>query len=397
MRRSQWESTWLSNLATSLALQGLTVEEMICGSKRQGLLRWTSVSTVAILLMLFEMVHSSARRVALTTKSRAAKIITECCHYAVQYIAARPGLNVAVDFLMVVLRVGSNGVVYGWREVIEHMKLEREWDKRMAEPLLGATLASSFDAPQLRDVLLFGLMVHSGQAFRCDWAANRKRRDTIVEGSLKLLRYCLAPMLERNIIEIYPFFHRTNGPPPAMRFRRPGVKAKACQLDADTAWAILSRAKTQHIQNVRLLLECKNDEEAFDSLGPSNGYEWQKQEFLMYVEKQQDIFKGYKQICTVADPSCHAGDETLVGIVWSWEANHACLGPVKLLAPALEINPDEISCAPGVRMQNDAGTLTRKKAYRQMQGVFCLQNDVTGNTMDAYKVPEGNYLQSFSL
>jgi len=137
------------------------------------------------------------------------------------------------------------------------------------------------------------------------------------------------------------------------------------------------------------MLECKSDERAYDALCDSNAGDWQRQDLLMYFKLQKGLFKGCKQVCVMADPSTHSGDETLVGIVWSWVLARAAIGAIKLVPPTIFLDTDELHLAPQQRLLAQAGKLERKKAFRRLQAVISLQHDLTENTLEDYKVPEG--------
>ena len=109
----------------------------------------------------------------------------------------------------------------------------------------------------------------------------------------------------------------------------------------------------------------------------------------MYIDSQKKRFKNLKQISTMADPSMHASEETLLSVVYSWEIDAAAVAPVKILPPTPWVDPDEIEASDRIKTLGWANKLQRKKAYRQLQGVTAAQYDITGNRLDVYKVPEG--------
>ena len=109
----------------------------------------------------------------------------------------------------------------------------------------------------------------------------------------------------------------------------------------------------------------------------------------MYLDAQKAIFKGLKQISTMADPSMHASEDTLLSVVYSWELDAAAIAPVKVLPPTVWIDPDHLDASNMIKELGWANKLQRKKAYRQLQGVTAAQFDITGNRLDAYKAPEG--------
>ena len=115
-------------------------------------------------------------------------------------------------------------------------------------------------------------------------------------------------------------------------------------------------------------------------------------ELLGYWDLNKPVMLNKKQIFTMADPSSHCGDETLVAIIYNWEENHGVYGPVKLLPPTnVMINIEEIAYAPGTMQRWTERGQTRRKSFRQLQGVFGVQQDITGNDLKTYAVPEGKF------
>ena len=243
------------------------------------------------------------------------------------------------------------------------------------------TLKSDFNNAHVSDVVAFCMMTVAGQTFRCDFDANKRRRDVLLFGLKCLMRQILVPALDKYMVDVYPTIRDTSRPPMVLRFRRHGVQHRVCPLDADSAWAILDKSHNTHLKNVKVIIEAKSDEIEYEGVSPSNGTQWIKSETFMYYDKQLPIFKGLKQICTVADPSSHCGQESMVGLVYNWQLDQAAVGPVKIIPPATSINPEEMPIAPNVVMSLTEGSAERKKAYHQLQAVYALQGGITGNQL----------------
>ena len=152
-------------------------------------------------------------------------------------------------------------------------------------------------------------------------------------------------------------------------------------MDADSAWAILDKSHNAHLKNVKVIIEAQSDELEYDGISPANGTQWIKSETFMHYDKQVPLFKHRKQICTVADPSTHNGQESMVGLVYNWQIDQAAVGPVKIIPPATSCNAEEIPIAPEVALMLAAGNAERKKAYRQLQAMHALQEDITSNKL----------------
>jgi len=250
-------------------------------------------------------------------------------------------------------------------------------------------LSTSYAMPQLSDVITFAAMVSSGKVLRADWQASKARRDFIVEVGLAFLHSFVTPMFESYIKTVYPNLHDVSRPPPILRYRRNGIVERACRMDAATAWSLLEKSSRLHVHNLQIMLLVLNEEKEYDGLSHTRGFDWQKMELCMYYDLKMVNFKGHKQICTVADPSSHSGQDTMVGIVYCWSINQAAVGPVKILPPAVTVDPEEVPLGPTATRFEREGRLVRKKAYRQLQGLFSLQQDITDNKIEDYQVPEG--------
>ena len=60
--------------------------------------------------------------------------------------------------------------------------------------------------------------------------------------------------------------------------------------------------------------------------------------------------------------------ETMVGVGYSGQVDAAAVGPVKILAPTIGIDPDDFAVGPLVRMQGHDNKWTRKKGISAISG-----------------------------
>ena len=233
------------------------------------------------------------------------------------------------------LRLGPNSILHGWSNLLDRWGNPAKliWDKYMHTELFGIFLCSAYESPTLQDVVAFCLFVMSGQVLRADWPASRRRRDEIITVFIQMTRLLIVPLFNFYLHDVLPSVHDVSAPPYALRFGRVGARPRACKLDADQALAILQRAQTSHVSNVRTILECKRDEKEFDSINLSIAGSWQRQELNIYFDIHRADFRGRRQVCVMADPSSHGGEERMVSILWSWETGRAAIGAVKRLPP----------------------------------------------------------------
>ena len=159
-------------------------------------------------------------------------------------------------------------------------------------------------------------------------------------------------------------------------------------MDAETAWAILERVRNLHGVGVRNVLSCKNDERAYLGLASSNAVRWEKQETLMYIEEQLETHADSKQISLTADPSLHAGEDTMIGIVWNRRSKNASVG-ISVMPAGKFCNPDDVDMIDTVVALNDERKITRRAAYKEMQGMFHVAHLLTGRTPADFNTPVG--------
>ena len=242
-------------------------------------------------------------------------------------------------------------------------------------------------------MLAFGTLLSSGKAYRVDYPAALIRRDNILAVWSELVVRSLSILIDGYITTVYTLHNDISRPPPIIRYKREGVRPRASPLDLELAWQTLEQCKRSHVKNLRTIIACKNDEREYEGISESIGGEWNRVELLGYWDLNKPVMLNKKQIFTMADPSSHCGDETLVAIIYNWEENHGVYGPVKLLPPTnVMINTEEIAYAPGTMQRWTERGQTRRKSFRQLQGVFGVQRDITGNDLKTYAVPEGKVL-----
>ena len=81
-----------------------------------------------------------------------------------------------------------------------------------------------------------------------------------------------------------------------------------------------SRLTNQH---PTVVLLARSDMEELEGLAASNASVWAEKELEIYIEDQKEIFGPIKKIAMLCDPSTYQGEETLLGIMYSWERDKA--------------------------------------------------------------------------
>ena len=335
--RPQWLQNLMVNVRAELDRYGLAHEcHEIKGSRRPGRLRFSACSTTAFMLMIACMFASVARRTCVGVKEYALRVLRTLADNIIALVERRQNGIGAEAFPNLRLSVEVNGVLSGWDALMEACgnPAQNAWNNFMVNPMWGFALGTPWRSPQLKDVLTFGAFVMSGKAFRADYDSNLRRKLFLIQAWHRLMISIVGPGLGEYVRDVLAG-SLTERNPPLLRFEREGVRTRALPVDARTAWALLVRARDLHTQNANLILAAKNNEADYNGLSTSNSTVWRKMETLMYYKIQRELFTGQKQVCTVADPSTHGSEETMVGIVYAWSINFAAVG----LSPIICLRP----------------------------------------------------------
>ena len=278
--------------------------------------------------------------------------------------------------------------------------LEELWDHQKSESFLGMQLRGSLAEPALVDLVLFGASIYGGAGRVKD--RSRKKgcasgRDYMVRTTIAILR-CVAPLFENYIRHVHCSEHNALLPPPIIRYlsHDGSPSTKACKVDSQASWEILERARPGGLHawvKPGVVLMCRDDLPATNGLSPMNGSHWLSQENAMYTLKNNVLMQHIQQINATADPSCHAGEETMVAVIYSWELNQGCLSLLAMPC-SVHLSPEEVAMMPDIAFRAYARKLERKAAYRQLQCLLACACEYTGAQVSTFRVPEGVTLRA---
>ena len=193
----------------------------------------------------------------------------------------------------------------------------------------GHHISSSWQAPSLRDVVIFGSVVSAG-GLRTTGTVTRYAKGSIL-GLYNSILTALPQLLLRYITVLYAPNHRTDRPPPVVRYHNVATaRQRATVVDPVAAWHALVRSRELHGICVQHVLAVRSDEAAYLSLAQRHASDWEKKDVLLYGDMKLNEMRNLLQISIVADPSIHNGEDTMVdsinqaissishGIVFSW-------------------------------------------------------------------------------
>ena len=100
-----------------------------------------------------------------------------------------------------------------------------------------------------------------------------------------------------------------------------------------------------------------------------NGVAWQNKHQSMYHRQRSAQLEKVRHFNVVLDGAIHSKNDTLVSILWSWEANAACYGNVMMAVGGKYILPDELDMPDYIAELIATRKHERWAAFRQLQGL----------------------------
>ena len=124
--------------------------------------------------------------------------------------------------------------------------------------------------------------------------------------------------------------------------RNPNSKRQHGALDPHTAWEVLEEAKRCLRADERTIIDVNAKQPEFNALSCRNGLKWAALELALYIELNQDHFHNLCKFYVGADPSTYQGQDTMIGIIYSWQTRHATCSIPQLLPSTTFTQRDEI-------------------------------------------------------
>ena len=130
----------------------------------------------------------------------------------------------------------------------------------------------------------------------------------------------------------------------------------------------------------------------FPSIGasPKNGYSWEARELQMYMRLQQASFGQLCKYSFAGDPSVHGkGEETMAGLLYSWEIGQAANGLVQVMRPGRRVLPDEFLFEDVTEHFIFEQKVPRLKSLRELQASSSMISQYAGKSLDDFMIPDG--------
>ncbi len=107
----------------------------------------------------------------------------------------------------------------------------------------------------------------------------------------------------------------------------------------------------------------------------------------MYAQQTWADFSRVCKLNLVADPSTYQGQDTVVGLLYSWEINRGACGMIQVIRPGKQVMPDEFEMPGSLWARCKEGKAERVKALREMHAMSAMCKRATGRSFDEIDLP----------
>ena len=357
-----------------LGFHFLTADDVIFnGRRRNGDNEITShlFSTTAIMLLFAVMSsHNAVKpRVKVAVRYWFATMIRKVT-------LAHQRRSITVSIVVAGVRViisPMGGIISGWRELVSSLNLiAREvWRERVIA--LG-----SEDLVGLADILLFA-------AFLAKWPeACPTTRDVAKAILFNFATSYLAPGFEYYVLEVYGSMRNLAMLPRVLRGNGRSVGA----MDPAVAFSTLERSRLVARCSPATIVGAKCDEAHLQDLSIKNASRWATVELAIYEENNHERFSPCSKFMLAGDPSTYHGEETMIGVIWSWEVGAACVCLAQKISSTRVVLDGDWDMADSLMAEVRHQKAQRLSALKEWQAISAMLYNSTGKRLSDMIVPE---------
>ena len=271
------------------------------------------------------------------------------------------------------LTISSAGNVTGWDAIVARMNpvLQEKW--RLDR------VAAQFDSVTLQDVVLFIVVERTNRS------ANRASRNILSAALHTLLQVFLIPRFDSWVLNVYAQTHDMNARPRLLKTTT--TRRISGGMDPFVVWDVLEKTRLTSRASERTVLRILDNTAELDSVALSNASTWAAKEFSLYIHNQLHIFQPLNKLMLVADPSTHAGQETMFACIYSWELDHGAYGVPQIIPPGKHLGPGEFAMDDDLASKVAARKVERVHALREWQSISSLLHHATNKSVDDFDTP----------
>lgn len=250
-------------------------------------------------------------------------------------LLAEQNLTVTITTGDAEISVLPTGEVLGWARVVDSLNpgLKQQWRLDRVER-------------QAEGAVSFLEIVRFCVGFARAHAASMRSRQIIGDLLNASVALFIAPYFERYVLEVYWQTHDVDALP--MLIRSPQRRI-AGGIDPAVAWEALERSRRVARASVRTVVGVLGADTAMQGLALKNANSWGNKELDCYITKHSLSLSCIKKLCLGADASIFSGQDTLMGIIYSWELDAACIAVPQIMAPNKNLDPDDFECPDELR------------------------------------------------
>ena len=202
------------------------------------------------------------------------------------------------------LHISSKGVITTGVE-----NLVEKWNSNVKKAWYLERAARGFEPTNLDELFEFVVQNNSSKI------ATPQCKNFMKELMREMICF-IVPLMEKVVLD-----QATDAKPRLTR--NPNSNRQHGALDPHTAWEVLEEAKRCFCANERIIIDVNAKQPEYNKLSYRNGTKFATLELALYIEVNQDEFANLCKFYVGADPSTYQGQETMVGIIYSWENEHA--------------------------------------------------------------------------
>ena len=321
--------------------------------------------------------------------------LSDHCGKCVVTAARRVLLSLPANLMVIAgvgltsLRIRPSGELVGFLDALAScpnrlflMSIQNNWQSMRSAGILSGGIFD--DTHLLEDVLVFLMSLKR-------WRQRRKQRALApgfwqwVMGLRRAFIVWLAAAIEHYTHHEYSQHHDVHKPPPSYSFSKPGRKRKYVRIHPEAAWDMMQKSVETHFSMCHVLTIRSGDADAGGCKGVGNY--WVNMGKEIYHHRLSLAWPNANHICITADSSTHSYNDVLLGLAYSHELQQAAYPRLQFIRPGKQLHESQEVLTDRVSLLALEGNLERVAAYRQLQALSSMTQDLHHRSLDEYDIP----------
>ncbi len=194
----------------------------------------------------------------------------------------------------------------------------------------------------------------------------------------------LATLCELYVRRVYAAQNAVLRLPPVLRTR--GQRPR--RLDPALGWQVLVTARRVQGVTTRNVVGVRQGDAEFKGISEGSGEFWQRRECHMYMNKVRQQFDQVPHLFASVDPSTYAGEETCVGLGYSWMVGKAAHLALQIIPPDKCPLPQDLNILSRLETLMYERKLERYASMKQLVAVSHMLEVWSGQSLADFRLPE---------